>query len=611
MPPKLNRWIFCALSWSLATVLVMVLAWRWRFEQTRDEVAAEASVQLAANAVALKSALEKLETLPFVMSLEARVAQGLTHPDDAVVIDQLNRYLATIQQQAHVTAAYVIAPSGLTIAASNWNQSPTFVGNNYRFRPYVQSVMQGATGRFYGIGTTTAEPGYFLARPVFALDADVHAQAGHGGLIGTLVIKLNLDDFEKSWSLHDEPMALVDANGVIFLSNRAAWKYHSLAPLDDAAQRAIDITQQYAGKTITPLPATATGLRWPHRVEHPVDALDWRLVRYVTDDAARNAALNATMVSATLMVIAGLLAQMAYLRRQHARTAAAARQAVVDASSQLETRIAARTHDLLRANDELKQRYVEVHAAEQLLRHTQTELIQAGKLGMLGQMAAGVSHELSQPLTAMRTFATNAETFMDRDDIISARTNLGYIGDACVRMGKLLGQLKSFARKSHGTPGPVDLAQAIENSAHLLRNDFAQCGTTLDIQILQAAQVIGDSLRIEQVLINLIRNALDAVKPCEIRRVQVELSISANDHATVRINDTGPGIAPQALAHLFEPFFTTKPPGAGLGLGLAISSSIVQAMAGQLTVSNGAEGGAEFVLTLPLTGGVDNENLSP
>ncbi|MFL6630399.1 MAG: sensor histidine kinase, partial [Vitreoscilla sp.] len=285
-------------------------------------------------------------------------------------------------------------------------------------------------------------------------------------------------------------------------------------------------------------------------------------------------------------------------RRRHARAAAAARQALVTASAQLEARIAERTGELTRANADLAQRLADVHDAERLLRETQTELIQAGKLGMLGQMAAGVTHELNQPLTALQVFADNAVAFLDRGNPGAARQNLRHIADAADRMGALVSQLKTFARKSDGAPGPVDLARAIDNAARLVRNDFERAGAALEIEILGRATVTGDAIRIEQVLINLVRNALDAVRPCTVRRVNVTLD--AADRATLRIADTGLGLSPQARAHLFEPFFTTKPSGAGLGLGLAISSSIVQAMGGTLAAEDNPGGGAVFVLALPL-----------
>jgi two-component system C4-dicarboxylate transport sensor histidine kinase DctB len=228
---------------------------------------------------------------------------------------------------------------------------------------------------------------------------------------------------------------------------------------------------------------------------------------------------------------------------------------------------------------------------------------------MLGQMAAGMTHELNQPLTAVKAFADNAVAFLDQDDAPSVRENLRHISDACSRMGRLIGQLKGFARRSGGTGddgvgpvGPVDLAVSIRNAALLLEADYRQHGATLAIHAVPSARVVGDAVRIEQVLVNLLKNALDAVAGCEERRVQLVLAVeegSDTPEAVVTITDTGPGIAPQARGRLFEPFFTTKPSGQGLGLGLAISSSIVQAMGGRLQAAD-VSTGAQFTLRLPL-----------
>ena len=584
-----------ACAWALAVAAAAAVAYRVAFERARAELHAKASQQLAADAGELQSALEKFETLPFVMALDPQVADGLQHPDDRAAVLALDRFLADVQRHARLAAAYVVLPSGLTIAASNWDQAQTFVGNNYRFRPYMRSALEGLTGRFYGIGTTTSAPGYFLAQPVFAPGA---AAAVQRPVLGAVVIKLQLDDFERSWANDDDAVALIDANGVLFLGNRPGWKYRSLAPLDADALRAIRETHQYQDQDVTrPLAAVAAGPE-TDRIAQPVGPLGWRLARFASVEPARRAARSAALAGALLAVIAGLLAFVVVQRRQHARVAAASRQALVEASQRLEERIAARTHDLVAANQDLELRYRQVRDAQQLLRDTQTELIQAGKLGMLGQMAAGVTHELNQPLTAMQVFADNAAAFVERGELAAARENLGHISDACARMGALVGQLKTFARKSQGVPGPVDLALSIENAARLLRNDIEQRGAQLEIRIARPVRVVGDAIRVEQVLINLMRNALDAVGAGAVRRIRV--SLDAGTCATVRIADTGPGIPPDVREHLFEPFFTTKPSGAGLGLGLAISSSIVQAMDGALEVARAPEGGAEFILTLPL-----------
>ncbi|HEY1148174.1 MAG TPA: ATP-binding protein, partial [Pseudoduganella sp.] len=271
----------------------------------------------------------------------------------------------------------------------------------------------------------------------------------------------------------------------------------------------------------------------------------------------------------------------------------------VASARELESRIAERTHQLRETNQNLEYKYTKLQQTEKMLRSTQNELVQAGKLAMLGQMAAGMTHELNQPLAAIRAFADNARTFLARGQSEQAAGNLSHISDAAARMGAIISQLKGFARKDE-TITQVDLARAARASAFLLESDFRHRDVALEINTgEEQVLVAGDTVRIEQVLINLIRNALDAVEGSPTRRVCVSLD-RAEGQGIVRIRDTGPGISDDVAAHLFEPFFTTKPTGKGLGLGLAISSSIVQAMNGQLTARNREDGGAEFEVRFPL-----------
>lgn len=599
--PRVHRPLLIA-AWLAVAALLCALAWQFSLQRAGAALAAKAERHAAALAADLGQALEKYETLPFVISLQAEVLQGLQQPHDVARIQALNQYLAEVQQRAQVAAAYVIDHDGQTLAASNWREPQTFVGNNYAFRPYARDALSGAVGRFYGIGATTSLPGYFLAHPVS------DPAAPHGRPLGAVVLKISLDSFERTWAANDEPAALVDAAGVVFLSSQPAWKYRSLQALSDAAHRRIAETQQYVGQRIEPLPAPAAALR---TVARPVGPLGWRLMLFIDDAPARQAARGSTWGTALLVLAAGLGAWAWSQRRAHARSLDAARQALNEASTLLEQRIADRTAELLRANRDLAERYAELQQAEGLLRRTQDELVQAGKLGMLGQMAAGMTHELNQPLTAVKAFADNAVAFLDQDDAPSVRENLRHISDACSRMGRLIGQLKGFARRSGGADegvGPVDLAVSIRNAALLLESDYRQHGATLAITALPGAHVVGDAVRIEQVLVNLLKNALDAVAGCDERRVHLVLSVEgsladgtggAAPEAIISITDTGPGIAPQARGRLFEPFFTTKPSGQGLGLGLAISSSIVEAMGGRLEAADVA-GGAQFTLRLPL-----------
>ena len=265
----------------------------------------------------------------------------------------------------------------------------------------------------------------------------------------------------------------------------------------------------------------------------------------------------------------------------------------------LETRVEERTSDLSETNIRLTREIEEHHRTEAALRQTQDELIQAAKMAALGQMSTGISHELNQPLAAIRSYADNARALMDHDRMEDVRGNLYQISELTERMAQISAQFKAFARKTKGQLVSVSLTAAVENSLKILapRIKEAQAGIKVH-QEDDEFHVIADSVQLEQVLINLIGNALQAVEPRDERLVEIKEKGEA-DSVTIMVRDTGPGIAPEHLPRIFDPFFTTKEEGLGLGLGLSISHRIVTGMNGKLTADNHPHGGAIFTLTLP------------
>lgn len=558
--------------------------------------------QLQIIAFDLESVLEKFETLPFALGFQSDVAQALARPDDRAAINRINFILQSIQRQSKVVAIYMMDRSGNTLASSNWDETRGYVGRNFSFRPYFREAINGNAGHFYGIGTLN-EPGYFIAQPIYPMGV----ARGSVPPIGVMAVKIALAEFEHTWRSSEDPIALADHNGVVFLSNRAGWKYHSLHPLDRTLQQDLAGTLQYARQSITPISSLPKAMQagFGDHVTRTIGRLGWQLMLFPSQAHIARVATLWTLAAALVLAIAGISSWAFYQRRRRLEERLVSRNALQRAAEELDIKIAQRTQELLLANQNLETKYVKLKETEHLLRSTQNELVQAGKLAMLGQMAAGVTHELNQPLAAIRAFADNAVIFLSRGQAEQAGENLAHISAASARMGAIIGQLKGFSRKSHETVSTVDLPQSIEASALLLQNEFQLHAVHLDLDIREAVQVMGDAVRTEQVLINLLRNAIDAVEAVQYRAVSVALERDGDD-AVIRIHDSGPGIPEQVAQHLFEPFFTTKPSGKGLGLGLAISSSIVQAMNGQLTAHNHADGGAEFVVRLPLLQAVES-----
>jgi two-component system C4-dicarboxylate transport sensor histidine kinase DctB len=547
----------------------------------------------------LESILERYETLPFALSFQQEAAQALDSPQSSATISQLNATLKAVQQQAKVAAVYLMDTKGLTIAASNWDNEQNYIGRNFGFRPYFLEALQGGAGRFYGIGRTTAEPGYFIAQPVYR-EAPGKVR---GAPIGVMAVKIRLDDFARAWSGIVEPVALVDRFGVVFLSNRPDWQYRSLSALTPTAQREINQTLQYMKRDIALLDGHNLD---GEPVVHAVGRLGWQLMMFPNQRIILRSALLWALAATLVVAISAISLLALYQRRRRLEERGIARAALQQASDDLEKKIILRTAELTAANRSIESKYVKLKEAEHLLRNTQNELVQASKLTMLGQMAAGVTHELSQPLTAIRAFSDNAKTFLARGQTERAEENLGLISAASERMGAIIGQLKGFARKSDAQLAAVDLAASIASAIRLLENDVNLAGCEIVVTIAEAMQVSGDAMRIEQVLINLIRNGIEAAASSERKKVWLTLSREQNGNgdaacALIRIRDSGAGMSDEVAAKLFEPFFTTKGAGQGMGLGLAISSSIVQAMNGQLSANNHVDGGAEFSLRLSLS----------
>ncbi len=534
----------------------------------------QAQMQLQARD--LLGSVEKFEHLPYLVGAEQALAQVLRAPHDPTRLAEANRYLHFAQQRTGVAAIYLMDTGGNTLAASNWDTPASFVGRNYRFRPYFRQALEGRTGLFYGVGVTTGEPGVFIAAPL--LDRD--------RIQGVVAVKVDLTSFEDRWREAGLPLALADEAGVMFLAAQRDWRYRSLYPLSEPVLRKLRETRQYgdiATQSLSPQVRDAADAMTRLRVAdgrsylvqgRPLDRFGWHMLLFADPaQPRRQAALAAGLVGLSLaLVLLALAFAWQYRRRMSERRAMARERA--RAITELERRIAERTAELTAAND---------------------VAVQTGKLALLGQMAAGISHELSQPLAALRTLADNAAVFLHRQDPDNASSNLQLIGGLCDRMGNIVGELKAFARKEPARLQPVPLGQVIAGALMLIEPLRQASHTRITTEATDLA-ILGDGMRLEQVLVNLLRNGMDAMEGQSERLIELRVA-SEGDAVTLSVRDHGPGLSEDARAHLFEPFFTTKPSGKGLGLGLALSQAIVREMGGQIT-AHPAEPGARFDLTL-------------
>ena len=599
--------------WLLLAVAVLVclgsalLAYRLFHGRAVDHLREVSGQRLDFYGASLESTLAKHEPLPHLVGLERDVRAALDRPGDGQAIAAANRYLATVQSLARVAAVYLLDAQGLTIASSNWNTAQSFVGQRYTFRPYFREAMAGGTGRLYAVGVTTGKPGFFIAAPV-----------REGNRIqGVVVVKVSLDGFEQDLSRSGDRIALADGAGVLFLSAVAPWKYHTLAALPPDMALRLAETRQYGDHALASLipgqrldadllsqqvdfavaPLKGRGLL----LARPVGPLNWRMLSFIDLAEARQTAQG--QAAAVGFAVAFVLALLGFRRQQSRRREErrAAAEELRRVHAELERRIAERTGDLTQANQTLHERLEDLQRTETILRQTRDDAVQAGKLAVLGQLAAGITHEINQPLAALTTLSGNAIKFMERGDQDEVRDNLHLIEELAQRLGRIVGQFKAFARKAPAELGPVSVAKAMHLARVIVEPRRREIAASIESEIPdETLAVRADPVRLEQVLVNLMKNGLEAMAQYPAEAAPHLLLCARREEGRVRLSlrDDGPGIAAEALPHLFEPFYSTKSASEGLGLGLAISRAIVESFGGSLSAHNRPEGGAEFVIML-------------
>ena len=551
--------------------------------------------------------LDRFRPIPELMAEHPLMEEALLNANDAAVLLRANKEMERMASIVNSSDVYLMDRTGLTIAANNYLLPNTFVGNNFGFRPYFFEPMQtGQSGMYFALGTTSFERGIYFSHPVFA---DPKQEP-----IGLIVVKVLVSELEQQWqqspSFYDSQMMVHDGDGVVFLSSHPPWLYHSFIALTDADRVRIESSLRYAQQPIQSLPAEPQPLRvgLPESVEQwqmqlngqqrqflvinkPLPQLDWQLRVMISTDAILSWQIAVMLLGAVFS--SGLFLIVLYLRERYRREAELAQRSV-----QLEQNVRQRTAELEATNRQLLGVIADRERAQEELKAAQHELVQAGKLAVLGQMSAGLNHEMNQPLTAIQAYTKNSELFLQRGELESVADNLKEIGTLCQRMSELTRQFKVFARKSEGAPTTVDLRQPIEGALKLISANPER----RSVNIVWDRQpspiwVHGDHIRIEQVLINLLTNALQAVEGVANAEIRIELQVEEN-HWLCRIVDNGPGL-PAASEQLFEPFYTTKSLKQGLGLGLSISRQIVDALGGRLIGRNRVDGsGAEFLLRL-------------
>lgn len=573
------RWSGAAVLVTLAAIAGHELAMQAGMARLREA----ADHRLDMLATSLDADLVRFDYLPAMLEMTPIVPALLGTPDDVQLRDSVNRYLNGVNATAGAEMLYVLDRSGMSLAASDWDKPGTTVGQDFSFRPYVVDALERGRGRFYGVGVTSKRPGYYLS---YALRRGQPSR-------GVVTVKIDLGEAERSWRKLPGDVALIDERGVVILSTREDLKLRPVQPLNEKQLAEIQRSRPYGNADLQPLQWTQKEVLDPNVLLIALDGRDqlatsrrlqgapWRLV--VLDDlaqlrvAARYAAITASLAMGVLLLLALTLWQ----RRRAIRNKLANQAALQAAHDTLEDTVVARTAQL---------------------RAAQSELVHAGKMAVLGQMSAGLVHELNQPLTALRTLSDSAAILLEQDRKEDVHGNLQRITRLTDRLARLTSQLKTFAHKSEQPGVPVALAHCLADAQATVDEAVRLHGVQIEIDVQPAdQQVLADEAALCGVLVNLMRNAIEAMQSMPERRLRIRAR-GGDGVATIELRDTGPGIAPDILPRLFEPFVTSKPAGAGLGLGLVISAQLMRGMRGSLRVcsdENDGEGsGACFVVEL-------------
>ncbi len=562
------------LAFVLVVAALAAVVWHYGYRQALDQLARRAQSDLALASDRLSTQLQSYQELA-VLTADHPGLTGSQDPDRQLAAQTL---LLEIADKTAALDVMYVDTSGVVLAAAHG-----VLGRDVSDTGYFRRAMQGALGSDHGLVGELGLRAFIYAAPAFG--ADGHVQA-------VLIIVADIEDVEWNWRGSNPAVFFTDTLGQVFISNRSEllfWRRVHGGPgliPTNGDPRPIEV-QQFGDHEVWQL---GWGPYLPKRALHleqdlPVVGLRGEVLVSV-GPARRLAALQASAVLAICLAFGALL----YLATERRRSLALA-------NLKLESRVKERTRALSASNEQLRREVAERQEAEAALKQAQADLVQAGKLSALGQMSAGISHELNQPLMAIQSFAENGTQYLERGKPEVAADNLGRISDLALRMGRIIKNLRAFARQESEAAGRVDIVAVLDSVLELtgprLRRDAIQLNYNKPANPIW---VHGGEVRLGQVFVNLVSNAADAMVASD--RKVLSLEISDGTQLTILVRDTGPGI--DMPDKMFEPFYTTKEVGTseGMGLGLSISYGIVQSFGGDIRGENAPGGGALFTVLL-------------
>ena len=552
----------------------------------------------------LQSEIDKYRALPSVLSRDEDVRRVLEDPSKTGA-ERLEAKLLQIAGETGVNVLYVLNAKGIGVATAQIPRGAfgAFCPTGCASRFYFSEAMRSGSAQLFSLGRANQRPGLYLSH-VIKSDA--------GDRLGVVVAKVEFGPIQRAWNAQGVPALVTDEKGVVLIASNPSWLGYTVTPMPQARRDQIRSTRQFGAMPLDPLPfSIQDAVRAPMQIRAdlgrgggvetsvvasvPLKVPGWRLYLFKPADRALN---RAALIggSAVLLLCALILTLASVLWRRHQRRQAAFRQQIA-MRQELERRVAERTRALSTANLKLTNEMESRRRMEADLHRMQDDLVQANKLAVLGQIAAGVAHEVNQPLAAIRTFAASGDMLLHRGQTADAAKNFSTITHLTERIGLITDELRAFSRRSAREVAPVAVQDAIAGALLLTRHRMLLERVELVQETPSASLfVMAERTRLEQVLVNLLQNALDALSGRPSPKITLSVRTTASK-LLLTVADNGPGLSEEARAALFMPFSTTK--AHGLGLGLVICREIAVELGGDLSLDNSPTG-ASFTLSLKL-----------
>ncbi|PKQ10951.1 MAG: two-component system sensor histidine kinase [Alphaproteobacteria bacterium HGW-Alphaproteobacteria-1] len=549
----------------VTAVIVVVVTHRLLTERFTETTRNRAELRLLLYSGNLLSELRQNAIVPQLLARDPALIAALNTQDYA----QSTQRLISFVDEIGAASLTLLDRDGRAVAVTE----RTRLGESHRQAPYFVEALRSRDTVF---SVLRQEAGQFH----FTYSRRVETPTG---VLGVIVVEVDLRKFERAWSGISDAVMVTDSEGTIILSTEPRWRGLTEAealvrePARSAIERALRATSDW---TALPGDAYLRG-QLVMRVEGRVAFRGWRIASFTTYAAVRDKVNG--YIALEIMGFAILMALAFYFLNRRATS----RMVLFQRESA----------ELRALNVRLQREIAERRRVQENLAQAEQTLQQSSKLAVLGEMSAAVSHELNQPLAAMKTYLAGARMLLNRNRPDEALTSFQRIDDLIERMGAITRQLKSYARQSGDRFTPVNLGDALSSALALMEPQLRIRKVEITRSLPpEPVFVMGDRLRIEQVIVNLLRNAMDATE--QTPDAAIDILLAAGETAVLTVRDNGHGI--NNLEKLFEPFYTTKLPGDGVGLGLAISSGIVNDLGGRLTARNAEGGGAVFEVQLPI-----------